>query len=424
MHITLKLNTPIIQYTFQSEYSAVFRYAYKRINEGNNQKQIRALIKNIYNINSWLTQCAILDAQAQYDSHKSLGISKPIWGTKSNFKKRSIGKLSRNDWKESRLRPMNIQGEAIKKSNRLFDFSKLIDNIILYKPTKETKIEIPVRFSKNQLIQKQYLLSIIGKKPISVQLKKGQICLSYEQDKLPKTDRLNYRVLGIDMNPNYIGISIIDYKDNKEKLVTSRIYKWSDEARTNDNKRDHETKEIAHSIIKYANRYKVSTIGIENLTMGSKDNKKGRNFNKLVNNEWNRNNFEWLITKLCDTNNIILNNVNCAYSSTIGNILHPELPDAAAAAWEISRRAKYIYQKTLCMYPIFDIDDNRIRNRWKKDVFETFIGCENWVALHNQIKTAKLKYRNQLDSYVSAVRDLKSIKSGIRIYTNFIYLYS
>ena len=67
------------------------------------------------------------------------------------------------------------------------------------------------------------------------------------------------------------------------------------------------------SIGKYANRYKVSTIGIENLTMGSKDNKKGRNFNKLVNNEWNRNSFEWLITKLCDTNNIVLCNVNCAY---------------------------------------------------------------------------------------------------------------
>ena len=284
MHITLKLNTPIIQYTFQSEYSAVFRYAYKRINEGNNQKQIRKLIKNLYSntINSWLTQCAILDAQAQYDSHKSLGISKPIWGTKSNFKKRSIGKLSRDEWKESRLRPMNIQGEAIKKSNRLFDFSRLLDNIIIYKPNKKTRIEIPVKFSKNQSIQKQYLLSIIGKKPISVQLKKGQICFSYEQDKLPKTDRLNYRVLGIDMNPNYIGISIIDYKDNKEKLVTSRIYKWSDEARSNDNKRDHETKEIAHSIIKYANQYKVSTIGIENLTMGSKDNKKGRNFNKVV----------------------------------------------------------------------------------------------------------------------------------------------
>ena len=73
MYITLKLNTPSINYPFQSEYSAVFRYAYKRINEGNNQKQIRALIKNLYNINSWLSQCAILDAQAQYDSINNQG---------------------------------------------------------------------------------------------------------------------------------------------------------------------------------------------------------------------------------------------------------------------------------------------------------------------------------------------------------------
>jgi hypothetical protein len=99
--------------------------------------------------------------------------------------------------------------------------------------------------------------------------------------------------------------------------------------------------------------------------------------------------------------------------------LHPELPDAAAAAWEIARRAQHSYQKQLCMYPPLVANNIQILNQWKKQGLDLFTRAATWVDLHNQIKNAKLKYRNQLGLFTSAVTDFSSSNSGILIYTDF-----
>jgi IS605 OrfB family transposase len=434
MIITLKLLTPIIMLPYQLQYSAIFRFSYERTSEGLNQKDIRALVKerwsnpksdNEDSVNSWIAQCAIVDAQSQHAAHQSQFKSgqrkniRVIWGGKGNLRKRSQGKLSSSEWHQLRLRPMELQGEAAHKSNRLFDFSRLSDNILIYKPNKHIRIEIPFHVNSNQRKQIQYLINNIGLIPIQVQLKRGQICLSFEQEKSSTINklscRISYRILGIDQNPNYIGISIIDFKDGKEHLVTSKVYSWSKNSRVDDNKRDHETKEISHDIIRLAKHYRVSEIGIEDLKMGSRDAKKGRNFNRLVNNQWNRELFQWTISKLSDQSGIEVSKVNCAYSSTIGNLLHADLPDPCAAAWEIARRAHCKYKKSLCMFPPLKLEQIKPLNQWKKDGFD-LTNITSWVDLHNSIKNAKLKYRVQLSSVTSAVSRFSSTKSGILLY--------
>jgi IS605 OrfB family transposase len=438
MITTLKLSTPIVLLPYQLQYSAIFRYAYERTSQGLKQKEIRSLVKerwsnpksnNEDSVNSWIAQCAILDAQTQYAAHQSQIKSgqrksaKIVWGSRANFFKRSSGKITTSEWHQLRLRPMMLQGEAVQKSNRLFDFSKLADDILIYKPNKHTRVEIPFQVGRNQRKQIQHLINNIGSIPIQVQLKRGQIYLSFEQEKQPIIlNHLNYRIMGIDQNPNYIGITIIDFKDGREHLVKSKVYAWSKESRVDDNKRDHETKEIAHAIIRLARHYRVSEIGIEQLTMGARDAKKGRNFNRLVNNQWNRELFQWTITKLSDQLGIEVTEVNCAYSSTIGNLLHSELPDPCAAAWEIARRVNYKYQKSLCMYPPLKLDDIKPLNQWKKDGLD-ITKITSWVDFHNSIKNAKLKYRVQLSSVTSAVSRFSSTKSGILIYAIAACLY-
>ena len=341
-------------------------------------------------------------------------------GGRKNFEKRSANKISSDQWKELRNRPVKIQGESNQKSNRMFDFSKLSDNILIFKPSKNIHQEIPFKISKNQRKEIIYLLNNISKMPIQVLLKKNQICLTYEQEKIENIDKITNRILGIDMNPNNIGISITD----SGKDVFHEVFKFTDRTRKNKNKRNHETKEIACRIIKLAIHFHVSMVVLEELKMGAKDAKKGRSFNRLVNNEWNRNLFQWQIRKLSDKFGIECKLVNCAYSSTIGNILFRNLPDPCAAAKEIARRGPNKYVKSLCMYPNTNLSKVRVLNQWKEAEAAGLLlvkiledSCSSiaskWVEIHNAIKKSGIKYRVPLDSIRSNVFRFNSIKSGI-----------
>jgi hypothetical protein len=421
---TLKTKADVVDIPFQREFSAAFRTTYERFGELKTEKDIRPILKDKWpDMNCWLAQNAILCARQEYNAHaaqRKTGqrTKNVVWGSRATRQQYLDKKITKDELKKARLRPVVSQGEVDKKSNRLFDFSKLNQNILVYKPNSDTKIEYKFITGKNQANEIQYLIDNIGKITIQVLLKAGQICFTYQQDKSKSTDKIPHRIIGIDMNPNYIGISIIDFRDNQEKLIKAKCFKISNAARKDDNKRNHETIQIGHEIIKLAKHYRCAEVAIELLTMGAKDNGLGKNFNRLCNNEWNRVEFHWIIKKLCDKNHIKLNEVNCAYSSTIGNILHRELPDPCAAAWEIARRGKFQYVKQLCMYPLVDFKKIDILDQWKKIGID-LTGSINWVDLHDGLKNSKLKYRVALGDIPSNVIDFYCKKSGVVIYSNF-----
>lgn len=419
MYKTLKLKADLLNIPYQKEYSAAFRFSYERFYEGIDlYKEIENKVKiNWPTLGCWLQRMAILDAKSQYESHIALKRTKKVvWGGRDNLLKLSQGKISKDQWDELRLRPITIQGEANSKSNRLFNFSELDKNILIYKPNKKTKILIPFKIGKNQKKEIAYLMKNIGVIPIQVQLKKNQICFSYEQEKEP-IKVISNRIMGIDMNPNYIGISIV----HNDKLIKSKFFKWSDKARKNNNKRIHETNQIAHSIIQIAIHYRCETISLEELTMGSKNSNKGKIFNRLCNNEWNRELFQWQINKLCDKYGIKCISVNAAYSSTIGNILHRYLPDACASSMEIARRRKFKFTKKLCLYPKTNFNQIAILNQWKEEGLLNLTDITSWVDLHKQIKNSKIKYRVPLTDFKYLVSDFQSIKSGITSYSDFVF---
>jgi len=79
--------------------------------------------------------------------------------------------------------------------------------------------------------------------------------------------------------------------------------------------------------------------------MKSSDKELGTKFNKLVNNNWNRNTLINNLTKKCNIFNIKLLKVKPEYSSFIGNFLYRSLnlPDMILASIEISRRGYEFY---------------------------------------------------------------------------------
>ena len=172
--------------------------------------------------------------------------------------------------------------------------------------------------------------------------------------------------MSLDLNPNYIGWSIVDWKSESEfKLVKSGIYSIknlndkdfnlknkhldssSKERQYISNKRNHEVLEISKNIINKAIYYKCQIVSIEDLNIKSSDKGLGKNYNKLVNNCWNRNTLVNNLCKRCNIFNIKLLKVKPEYSSFIGNILYRSLnlPDMVLASIEIGRRAYEFYNQ-------------------------------------------------------------------------------
>ena len=110
------------------------------------------------------------------------------------------------------------------------------------------------------------------------------------------------RIMAIDLNPNYIGWSIVDWISSNEFNVIKhgvyslkRINDKQDELNTLKlspedkqkvhltNKRKHEVMQISKNLINKAMYYQCEMFSVENLDIQSKDNKKGKKFNRLVN---------------------------------------------------------------------------------------------------------------------------------------------
>ena len=54
------------------------------------------------------------------------------------------------------------------------------------------------------------------------------------------------------------------------------------------NKRKFEVIEIGYKLTKLANHFRCEIFSLEDLNIKSSDKSKGRNFNRLLNNQWNR----------------------------------------------------------------------------------------------------------------------------------------
>ena len=103
--------------------------------------------------------------------------------------------------------------------------------------------------------------------------------------------------MSIDLNPNYIGYSIVDWKSGSEfKVITSGVYSIkelndkdfklkgrgfnsSSKERVHlSNKRQHEILEISKNLINKAIYYKCSIFSMEDLNMKSSDKENGKHF--------------------------------------------------------------------------------------------------------------------------------------------------
>lgn len=409
-------------------FSSIVRVAFNRFQDGMEEKEVRAYCNARFNHNSWFIQSAIKEGAALY---KLNGNKHILFGGKNNLRQYMRGLIDKAAFKYRRMFPIGIQGEKRCKGNRLFSFD-LDNQRLIYKPSKERHVEIkflPMRKKIACELAKVQELAQQNKITVSVKLSDKYVWLAYDET-LIRDERYrklqSRRVLGIDMNPNYIGMSVIEFDKNDEFNVLhkqvfdlSKLTISSGKASTDTsskyitNKLRHETIAIAHEISKLANVWKCKTVAIEDLSIKPSDKKKGAHFNKLCNNKWERHLFVNKLKMLANLHKFTLIEVNPAYSSIVGNIAYGDenTPDMVAASIEIARRAYKKFDKGW-FYPRFNIQFRD--EQWK----QTLGPVDDWKGLFSKIKETGLKYRFLLRDYIqNAVFSKNDIQKCYNIYT-------
>ena len=450
--ITLKIKystdeqskTRILEYI--KNYNNVLHFTYNRLHENEDlkTKEITLLQKTMNNIfvDSYFKCSAI------FDSKSLLGKEKVIFGGKKLFIEKCQNKISKEEFQIKKLRPLYSIGESPQKGNR--KFSIVTENHIIFKPTREEHFLLEINPSKNY---QKYLLELSElanqkKIPIDFKLDLNYIYITFDLNKLKSekiiSDKIKDRYFAIDMNPNYVGYTVIDWIDGQNYKIVDKgcfsLKKLNDyddslkgkglasdskERKYITDKRNYEISDIAHKLERIANHYRCEYFVMEDLSIPSKDNGKGKRFNRLCNQQWCRNRFCNILKKLCKLDKIKILEVIPNYSSFIGNLVYRKerLPDFVLASIEISRRGYEFNHQ----YILKDKDKkkNIVQGNFDEDKVIYIQSLEelgideipsSFQELYDIIKKSKTRYRFPLEQCSMMVFSKNSIRNYQTLY--------
>jgi len=451
----IKLNDKFI-----NQYSSVIRYTYNRIIKDNvtslselenivktkmlnidelDASWIKTAVKKAVELNSTRIATTKAKEKERLDKEKldkktpikkSLKPKKPrraiefirdkkvYFGGRGNFFKRKYNKIDELD----KSIPFDMVGSCSDKNgNRKAELNVINDNEIIFKPKSGIKQSIKLKLSKNEfkLLSRLELECKENKKYFNIKLDKENVYISFDESRLKqeKKSQIKNRILGIDLNPNWIGYSIQDFK-KQSIMIYKNIISLEKLNKLSTEKKNHEIYEIVKHIIHECIHYQVNMVGIEKLSINSKEYNKGRKYNKLLNNDWNRNDFVNNLTKWLNINNIKTITVNPAYTSFMGQIDNPNDYDSVAASLEIGHRT-FLVSRGVSIKDY--INDRKINNdemqstRWKKMVVDQLFGT--YIDLYKFFKKKKFlsSYRFLFHDNGFSLR-MNSIKSGVVFY--------
>ena len=413
---------------YRKQYSSVFHFAYNRRYEGISEKDIEhqiSLLNNIPLVKSYLKRCAVKNATQLIKDGDNKQL---IFGGKKNFIARCKGKITKNEFLNKRLSKLFIIGEANQHGNRMVVINDDLESFT-FKPTMKDKIVLSIagRYKRYKLIlNKLYHLQKDKQISITYELDNEYIYLIYDETLLNQFvdyKPIKNRIFAIDSNPNYVGWSVVDWQSSsKFEVVKSGVISIKDindidfglkgkssESKERiyiNNKRIFEIYEISKLLVNTAKYYRCEVFGLEELIIKSKDTDKGKYFNKLVNNVWNKNKLVSNIKKRCNVYNIKVIVAKPNYSSFVGNFLFRDLnlPDMVLATIEIGRRcyefkSQYIdktkdKRKNIILPDVNDFNDRYIKSL---EEFNIPVEIKDMVKIYNFLKNAKSRYRVSLD---------------------------
>ena len=377
---------------------------------------------------------------------QKLKTPKVVFGGRNTFIARNNKLISNEELKYKRLKSIMSIGVAASFSNRKFRLREDL-NHVLFQLDKKHHYEIElVGVSKGykDILRRLYARQELKDLPITYRLNSEFIYISFDEEKLYK-DEFNFkkkkdRYMALDLNPNYIGYSIVDWKSsNNWNVVESGVYSFKQindlykkekiastdkKSIYKNNKRRYEAFEVAKSLIEKCSYYKVENLVIEELNF--KDGKNlGTSLNGLCNNQWIRRSFINNLKKRCSLFKINFLEIVSNYSSFVGNIIFRKLdkPDMVLSSIELSRRGyEFRHQYVLKDKPQvknivkIDINDNVFKDLFRKSMEEFSVeeSFKDVIEAYLHFKRdSKFCYRVSLDKWSSCLRSFKTNKSHL-----------
>lgn len=358
----------------------------------------------------------------------------------------------KQEFQDNRMLGIYVIGRALDKGNRKVSFD-LNNNKITFKPSKGDHIEIvmeDVGTKRRRIMKRLQAMAENKTMPLSVRITNDEVIILYDEmllagfsfndveckkkQKLCSTDeekkhvfiefkreqegrmllgKLPNRWMAVDLNPFDIGITVADVVNGKivfihkerislellgEKLGLPSHHK---KQKKQNNKRKHEIKHVWKHIFGLAKHFQCSRFVCEELELNEKPGNKEAN--RKVCNLWHLTLTKNLITKWCNELGIIKIEVNPAYSSFIGNIIHKDDFDCIASAKEILRRGVNRFKKGGSLHPpLSEIAVERLTHLLQENADS--VG-NTWQTMFKAVSLAKLRYRNVDPSLLGAMKD-------------------
>ena len=199
---------------YQKQYSSCLHFMYNRVKDGYSETEIKHLqINNIELLDAWFKQSCVKEATQIYAKS-----SKVIFGGKKNYFNRLKGNISKEQFKENRLSALYSIGTRSNKGiagNQKFHLEQNLN--LIFKPNRKTKIELQLKYHNKHLLKLLYLNQETRKFSLTYKLDQKFVYITFDETQMNKQiylEQIKNRVLALDLNPNYIGWSIVEWKSS------------------------------------------------------------------------------------------------------------------------------------------------------------------------------------------------------------------
>ncbi|MBK3401636.1 hypothetical protein HPY26_02335 [Methylorubrum rhodesianum] len=455
--------------------SAAVRSAYANAH-GRTEKQLRDLLKARFAagpnqpcaVDAWILHCATREGIKLYNQRPH---GKMVFGGRKNLERRRKGLISAGDWRALRQRPLLSLGDKSVSGNRHFRLSPDARACTVRIYGTVVTLHLPeMRGKRGFLLRAVAALAAageinvefrLGDKTLSVvfdpaDLRRLPAGISLQQDddarlaakghkargrprgesyKLqpfrwadvrrpvhpewgPAIAALPGRVLAFDLNPEWIGLAVVESCGDLRCLTATTVLDHRLVRLDLPHKAPREVvvetlAKVAGLAVRLCEAHGVGLVAMEEGLGKLRSSGKAKRLNHRL-NAWDRTTLKAMLERRLALREATLVTVWAAYSTMIGNVAFA-LPDACAAAAEIGRRglAEMDWRARTCVarrdgsLPKGGVDKDLLPfltpeawpSLWKDsavpkaDVLARLRQAGKWAQLHREIKTAKLGVR-------------------------------
>lgn len=411
------------------------------------EKTIRDTLKAQFGghgIDAWLLHCATLEALGL---RRRVPDGRMVFGGRRQLKRRRKGLISNAAWKRARLRPLCSIGDANYAGNRHFRLSEDGRSLAVKILGREVRLLLPACTGKWGVLLPAVARLARGKEiAVTFRLGESRIDITFDEMDLRRLapgvtlrvakdadlavagrkrrgrprgagyapavtrpmpdrpvhpewrDRIPHapgRAVGIDLNPDWIGISVVENVADPALVSATRLLEYH-LVKTDlpVDAPDELVREVLARVcgeaIDMARRWNAGVLGVEAGLGRLRSGGRNRDLNRRLNG-WARRVFTAMLGRRCRLAGIEVVDLWCAYSTTIGNMCFAA-PDACAAAAEIARRALALRGERSGpsgsgrgLLPVFEPDV--LPTRWKEEVGRV----SDWKEAHGAIKASQAR---------------------------------